>query len=55
MCLLAPSSTRSYCFNGIGTILGGFANIAVGRRTDCAPVPAAYRRELLPRRAGLSV
>jgi hypothetical protein len=26
MCLLGAGSTRSYCFYGIGTILGGFAN-----------------------------
>jgi len=45
MCLLAPSTTRSYCFNGVGTILGGFANTAASRRAECAPVPAAYRRD----------
>jgi hypothetical protein len=45
MCLLAPGSTRSYCFYGIGTILGGFANTVSGRRGECAPVPAAYRRD----------
>jgi len=45
MCLLAAGSTRSYCFYGIGTILGGFANTSASRRTECGPVPAAYRRE----------
>jgi cytochrome c553 len=45
MCLLAPASTRSYCFYGIGTILGGFANEAAERRAKCGPVPAAYRRD----------
>ena len=45
MCLLAPGSTRSYCFYGIGTILGGFANTASSRRSECAPVPPAYRRD----------
>jgi cytochrome c553 len=44
MCLLAPTATRSYCFYGIGTILGGFANEAAARRAKCSPVPAAYRR-----------
>jgi cytochrome c553 len=45
MCLLAPRTTRSYCFYGIGTILGGFANKAAERRARCHPVPAAYRRD----------
>jgi cytochrome c553 len=45
MCLLAPRTTRSYCFYGIGTILGGFANQAAERRVRCHPVPAAYRRD----------
>jgi cytochrome c553 len=45
MCLLAPRATRSYCFYGIGTILGGFANQAAERRVRCHPVPAAYRRD----------
>jgi cytochrome c553 len=45
MCLLAPAATRSYCFNGIGTILGGFANGTAERRARCDPVPAAYRRD----------
>jgi hypothetical protein len=45
MCMLAPGATRSYCFYGIGTILGGFANTVSARRAECAPVPAAYRRD----------
>lgn len=45
MCLLAPASTRSYCFYGIGTILGGFANDSAGRQARCNAVPAAYRRD----------
>jgi cytochrome c553 len=45
MCLLAPTATRSYCFYGIGTILGGFANGSAARRAKCSPVPAAYRRD----------
>jgi len=45
MCLLAPKATRSYCFYGIGTILGGFAKEAADRRAKCSPVPAAYRRD----------
>ena len=45
MCLLAPTPTRSYCFYGIGTILGGFANEAAARRARCSAVPAGYRRD----------
>ncbi len=45
MCLLAPAATRSYCFYGIGTILGGFANAAAARRARCNAVPAGYRRD----------
>jgi cytochrome c553 len=45
MCLLAPKATRSYCFYGIGTILGGFAKEAAARRAKCNAVPAAYRRD----------
>jgi cytochrome c553 len=45
MCLLAPRATRSYCFYGVGTILGGFANEAAARRAKCGPVPATYRRD----------
>jgi len=45
MCLLAPAATRSYCFYGIGTILGGFANGGTARRAKCNPVPGAYRRD----------
>ena len=45
MCLLAPAATRSYCFYGIGTILGGFANEAAARRAKCDAVPAAYRQD----------
>jgi cytochrome c553 len=45
MCLLAPTATRSYCFYGIGTILGGFAKEAAARRAKCGPVPTTYRRD----------
>jgi cytochrome c553 len=45
MCLLAPAATRAYCFYGIGTILGGFANGSDARKAKCAPVPVAYRRD----------
>ena len=45
MCLLAPAATRSYCFYGIGTILGGFANESGARRAKCEAVPAAYRQD----------
>jgi hypothetical protein len=45
MCVLAPAATRAYCFYGIGTILGGFANSAAERRAKCNAVPAAYRTD----------
>jgi cytochrome c553 len=45
MCVLAPAATRSYCFYGIGTILGGFANDSAGRRARCNAVPAEWRRD----------
>jgi Cytochrome C oxidase, cbb3-type, subunit III len=45
MCLLAPAATRSYCFYGIGTILGGFASEAAARRARCNAVPDGYRRD----------
>jgi hypothetical protein len=45
MCLRAPAATRSYCFYGIGTILGGFANDSAGRRARCNAVPTAYRND----------
>ncbi|HEX6490913.1 MAG TPA: c-type cytochrome [Gaiellaceae bacterium] len=45
MCKLAPASTRSFCYYGIGTILGGFANEASARRAKCAPIPSAYRHD----------
>ena len=44
MCLLAPAATRSYCFYGIGTILGGFAAGAPARRAACDRyTPVRYR------------
>jgi hypothetical protein len=42
-CSIAPKSMRSYCFYGIGTILGGFTNQATARRARCNIVPIAYR------------
>jgi hypothetical protein len=43
MCLLAPAYTRAYCFNGIGTILGGFEAHAEDRRAECRKyTPRAY-------------
>ena len=45
-CSSVPARFRSICFNGIGTILGGFHTYANGRRAACrAVVPAAYRRD----------
>jgi hypothetical protein len=45
MCNLAPVATRSYCFYGIGTILGGFASSRAERRARCNAVPATYRAD----------
>jgi hypothetical protein len=37
---------RAYCFYGVGTILGGFANETSARRARCdAGVPAGWRKE----------
>jgi len=44
-CSSVPERFQSTCFNGIGTILGGFHALAGQRRAACdAAVPAAYRR-----------
>ena len=46
MCQLAPASTRPDCFNGIGTILGGFKADSAGRREECGKVtPRRYLRD----------
>ena len=46
MCLRAPAAARAYCFNGIGTILGGFAYAAADRRAKCdAGVPPRWRAD----------
>jgi cytochrome c553 len=42
MCQLAPLHLRSYCFYGIGTILGGFKNLSGERRAECAKVTRRY-------------
>jgi hypothetical protein len=45
-CSSVPVRFRSICFNGVGTILGGFHNYANERRAACdAAVPVAYRRD----------
>ena len=42
-CSAAPASHRAACFNGIGTILGGFAREADARRAACrSAVPKQY-------------
>ena len=42
-CSAAPASHRPACFNGIGTILGGFAREADARRAACrGAVPKQY-------------
>lgn len=45
-CLAAKQALRPQCFNGIGTILGGFKADTAGRRAECAAVtPPKYRRD----------
>ena len=45
-CGRAPSSTRAYCFEGVGTILGAAITDLAGRRKVCRQViPAAYRKD----------
>jgi hypothetical protein len=41
-CASAAKKLREYCFNGIGTILGGFSNEEAGRRAACKAVTTAY-------------
>jgi len=42
-CSQAPANRRAYCFNGIGTILGGFSRDSAPRKAACrAAVPKAY-------------
>ncbi len=44
LCLAAPANVRAYCFEGIGTILGGFANGTAARRARCDEfVPPRWR------------
>ena len=43
LCNQAPSPRRAYCFNGIGTILGGFAHASAERKAACrAAVPKDF-------------
>jgi mono/diheme cytochrome c family protein len=42
-CANAPQLTRSYCFYGIGTILGGLTNNPAARRAKCNIAPVGYR------------
>jgi mono/diheme cytochrome c family protein len=45
-CSSVPGRFRPICFNGIGTILGGFHAYAADRRAACRQaVPARYRRD----------
>jgi hypothetical protein len=44
LCLLVSLGLRAYCFQGVGTILGGFANPSGARRAQCdAAVPPRWR------------
>jgi mono/diheme cytochrome c family protein len=46
-CARAPKRHRSYCFTGIGTILGGFSADTPGRRAACEAVTKTYLRDCL--------
>jgi mono/diheme cytochrome c family protein len=41
-CASAPKAFRTYCFTGIGTILGGFGTFEAQRRAACEVVPKTY-------------
>jgi hypothetical protein len=41
-CTSAPATFRSYCFQGIGTILGGFGTYEAQRRAACRAVTKTY-------------
>jgi hypothetical protein len=44
LCRLAPVGVRAYCFQGIGSILGGFKKLSADRRAACdAVTPKPYR------------
>jgi mono/diheme cytochrome c family protein len=46
LCLLSPLWMRAYCFEGVGTILGGFVNPSAGRKAECdAGVPPRWRAD----------
>ena len=54
-CAAAPSLHRAACFNGIGTILGGFTREANGRRAACrSAVPKGVLGRMFRRRGRLT-
>jgi cytochrome c553 len=46
-CASSPAALRSYCFNGIGTILGGFGPSTAERRSACTAVTKKYLGDCL--------
>jgi Cytochrome C oxidase, cbb3-type, subunit III len=44
LCETAAASLRAYCFEGIGTILGGMHALRAGRRQACLAVTKTYAR-----------
>jgi mono/diheme cytochrome c family protein len=44
LCESAPAAARAYCFEGIGTILGGMYADRKGRRAACLAVTKTYAR-----------
>ena len=44
LCTRAPASTRSRCFFGIGTIIGGLEATAQGRRAACESLTKRYAK-----------
>jgi cytochrome c553 len=46
LCNLSPARHRSYCFEGVGTILGAIHRATAGRKSACNSVtPARYRAD----------
>jgi hypothetical protein len=44
LCETAAAGFRAYCFEGIGTILGGMHAFREGRRKACLEVTKTYAR-----------
>ena len=45
LCESASKPYRAYCFEGVGTIIGGFHAEQEGRRAECRKVTTQYYRD----------